>query len=200
MSANLTGEILLTVNRKDLTPPEPPVKPTPVPELDLPDVLGVPELQQLDPGKAGILWRSIVFPGWGQLHAKNNAVGGILAVASVILSGSLIYKQADLLLVNEEYGTASTDYRKQVFKTPFSQDATQQAETQLNSTYRQLKDTERWRNNLLTALGTVWAGNLLHAALTKSHSMLGSNQQVALPYLTVDLGQRGLQLGLKTSF
>ncbi len=83
------------------------------------------------------LWRSIVLPGWGHLHVKQNTKGWLLSTASAISLGSLTYFAID------------TDKKEEAY-------LNETDPVQIASAYNDYNKSYKIRNTLLTAYGLIW--------------------------------------------
>ncbi|HNI99977.1 MAG TPA: DUF5683 domain-containing protein, partial [Leptospiraceae bacterium] len=53
------------------------------------------------------LWRSAIFPGWGQIYAKENAKGSLFLGSSILLISTQIYMQNNVNILKNESATYS---------------------------------------------------------------------------------------------
>lgn len=118
----------------------------------------LPDSSEL-PSPTGALWRSLVAPGWGQIHVGQpakapfviGALGGLAGLSIYLNSRYTRFRRAYLYVVNEETPDATTPNPDNPFAS-FFQDWIESG-AQSATTTRQLRDDGR-RNRDLALLGT----------------------------------------------
>jgi hypothetical protein len=119
------------------------------------------KLSPKTPPKA--LYRSLLFPGWGQYYSERKLMGALFAGATVGAFVALAVNENQYQSAQNRYETALARYNRSLAQS----DVTVQNANfdNLQNALRSLKDTQDQRNVTLYAVAGLWVFNALESVL-----------------------------------
>lgn len=105
------------------------------------------------------LWRSMRFPGWGQVYSDHKTRGFIMSLLQCSAAGVAIYQQVQYQSALDDYNVALKNYRAN----QNSQDGQAGLIAQVQARQTELDDAYAARKRWLIITGTVYAWNLIDA-------------------------------------
>jgi len=146
--------------------------------------------------RAKALYRSVLFPGWGQAYADQKLKGAIIATTQLTSLGMFIYQNVKYNSALDNFNAASTAFRQG------QNDATQRPTLLAALQAAQTRLDDRYEKRRLTALfaGTIYAYNLLDILLffpNYHHNGVAVDMNLAMPTVP---DAPGAMLNIQTQF